>query len=113
MAFDPRDLPQVGDEYGNGIVARTVVTAEGLEITVRENLEDAPGGEDRPVSIPQRVHPDALDNVTGDEDAAKADTEEREEIERDQRAKAADAQKAEQPKPAAVTTKNAPVKERK
>lgn len=63
MAYDPRDVPAVGDEYGNGIVAKAVVTAEGIEITVRESrdAEDLPGGEDRPVSIPQLVDPSTLE----------------------------------------------------
>jgi hypothetical protein len=91
MAYDPRNVPQVGDEYGNGVVARAVVTAEGLEITVRESLEgdDNPGGEDRPVSIPQRVHPSAFDYVVPDDDgeAEEADAKEHEEVER-QRAEA-------------------------
>lgn len=84
MAYDPRNVPQVGDEYGNGIVAKAVVTAEGLEITVREAVDaaDLPGGESRPVSIPQTVDPDALNNVGADEreEAEQVTVKEQEEV---------------------------------
>lgn len=115
MAFDPRDVPQVGDEYGNGIVAKAVVTAEGLEITVREavDAENLPGGEDRPVSIPQTVDPDALNNVGADEreEAEKVTVQEQENVNKQAAAKSDDSNaKPSEAKAPAATRDNAQAK---
>lgn len=82
MAQDPRNLPAVGDELAGGVVARTVATAEGLEVTIRLSTVEFDGysDEDRPVSIPQKVDPQAHE-LEGADRAEAAEQEEQDERE--------------------------------